>query len=137
VWVGVFRNIGTFSGTEAQFRSWVFVVAHRRVQDERRRLGRRPEPSPIDGEDQIEPAGAWADPADDEAVSRVAADQLRVTCRRLAPDQRDVVLLRTLADLTVEQTATVLGKSEGAVKALQRRGFSRLRQLLAEGGVPL
>ena len=135
--VGVFRNIATFSGTEDQFRSWVFVVAHRRVQDERRRLGRRPEPAPLDSDDQGDPVSTWADPADDEAVSRVAADRLRETCERLAPDQRDVVLLRALADLTVEQTATVLGKSEGAVKALQRRGFGRLRQLLVEGGVPL
>src|SRR5215475_8362308 len=42
VFLAVFRNIETFTGTEANFRSWVFVIAHRRLQDERRRRIRRP-----------------------------------------------------------------------------------------------
>ena len=42
VFLGVFRNIKTFSGTRAEFRTWVFSVAHRRLTDERRKHGRRP-----------------------------------------------------------------------------------------------
>jgi len=136
VWVGVFRNIGDFRGTEAQFRSWVFVIAHRRLQDERRRLGRRPVPEPLDP-DRDDNVAAPDDGTEAAALTRIATDKLRQACDQLAPDQRDVVLLRTLADLTVEQIAEVLGKSEGAVKQLQRRGFARLRQVLAKGGVPL
>jgi RNA polymerase sigma factor (sigma-70 family) len=43
VWLQVARNIGTFAGDEAGFRSWVFMVAHHRLIDERRRRARRPE----------------------------------------------------------------------------------------------
>ena len=53
------------------------------------------------------------------------------------PDQRDVLLLRILGDLTVDQVADVLGKSAGAVKQLQRRGLEAIRRLSAREGVPL
>ena len=58
-------------------------------------------------------------------------------CRaQLAPDQCDVVLLRILGDLTVEQVADVLGKTPGAVKQLERRGLEAIRRLAAEAGPP-
>jgi RNA polymerase sigma-70 factor (ECF subfamily) len=44
-----------------------------------------------------------------------------------------VVTLRVLADLSVEETARVLGRTPGAVKQLQRRGLLALREIL-EGG---
>jgi RNA polymerase sigma factor (sigma-70 family) len=53
----------------------------------------------------------------------------------LTPDQRDVVLLRMLADLSVERTAEIVGKRPGAVKQLQRRGLERLGKDLASQGV--
>ncbi len=40
-------------------------------------------------------------------------------------------MLRIFGDLTIDQIAQVLGKREGAVKALQRRGLESLRRLLA------
>ncbi len=49
VFLGAFRNLDTFRGDEAGFRSWLFTIAHRRLLDERRRLRRRPPPEPLDG----------------------------------------------------------------------------------------
>ena len=48
----------------------------------------------------------------------------------LTPDQRSVIALRVIADLSLEETATILGKRVGAVKALQKRGLERLRRQL-------
>ena len=42
VWLQVARNIGSFTGDEAGFRSWVFMIAHHRAIDEYRRRTRRP-----------------------------------------------------------------------------------------------
>src|SRR6476660_9376466 len=42
VFVGVLRNLDSFEGDEAAFRSWLLVIAHRRLLDERRRRGRKP-----------------------------------------------------------------------------------------------
>jgi RNA polymerase sigma-70 factor (ECF subfamily) len=58
-------------------------------------------------------------------------------CEQLPPDQRDVLLLRLVGDMTVEQVAASLDKSRGAVKALQRRALVRLRSEIERQGVPL
>ncbi|HEX9258613.1 MAG TPA: sigma factor, partial [Acidimicrobiales bacterium] len=42
VWVGVVSGIHAFTGSERDFRAWVFTIAQRRVTDHRRRAGRRP-----------------------------------------------------------------------------------------------
>ena len=135
VFLAMFRNIETFHGREANFRSWVFVIAHRRLQDERRRRVRRPPADSFDG------ASAGDEPvtgaAEDEALQALGTARVHEICARLAPDQREVLLLRILGDLAVDQVAEVLGKSPGAVKQLQRRGLEAVRRLLEREGVPL
>ena len=138
VFVAILRNLRNFQGDEAGFRSWVFTIAHRRLLDERRRRARRPPPEPL-----TDTAGALApnSPAGDDVVGAVerslGAERVRALCERLVPDQRDVLLLRLLGDLSIEQIAGALGKSNGAVKALQRRGLAAVGRLLEREGVPL
>jgi RNA polymerase sigma factor (sigma-70 family) len=60
----------------------------------------------------------------------VATDGVEALLDELGDDQRAVVMLRVVADLSLEQTAEVLGRSVGAVKQLQRRGLLRLRALM-------
>ena len=126
-----FSSVGRFSGGEAHFRSWVFTIAHHRLTDERRRAARRPVRT--DGEVPDLPAGD----VEDEAVRRLATERVHRLCEGLAPDQRDVLLLRMLACLTVEEIAQALGKTPGAVKALQRRGLAAIRRQMDHEGVPL
>lgn len=127
VFLRAFRRIAGFEGTSAQLRSWVFTIAHNLVVDERRFAGRRPDPVPLDVHTST-PVGD----AEDDALDRVGADRVRAILDTLPPDQRDVLLLRLLGDLSGAQIAAALGRSEGAVKALQRRGLDRLRRRLEE-----
>ncbi len=133
VFLGVFRSLGSFAGGEEQFRSWVFTIAHRRLVDDRRSAGRRPQLASDPGPD----GGASAPSAEHEALQRLGGDRVRQLCERLVPDQRDVLLLRLVGGLTVDGVADTLGKSSGAVKALQRRGLGALRRILEREGVPL
>jgi RNA polymerase sigma factor (sigma-70 family) len=137
VFLAVFRNIGSFSGSEANFRSWVFVIAHRRLQDERRRRFRWPASESLEAThaDLLGDAGDRG--TEDAALRAIATDRVGRLCAQLAPDQRDVVLLRILGDFTVDQVAEMLGKSPGAVKQLQRRAFEGLRRVVDREGVPL
>jgi RNA polymerase sigma-70 factor (ECF subfamily) len=57
-------------------------------------------------------------------------DELMRCIRTLGPDQRECVTLRFLSGLSVAETADVMGRGEGAIKALQHRGVRRLAQLL-------
>jgi len=133
VFLAVVRNIGSFAGDEASFRSWVFTIAHRRLLDERRRATRRPPPDPLD-EAYRHRAG---DDVEQSALDALATERVRALCDRLGPNQRDVLLLRLLGRFTVEEVADVLDKSPGAVKALQRRGFRAIARLIEREGVPL
>ena len=89
VFLGVFRSLASFSGTEEQFRSWVFTIAHRHLVDDRRRAARRPPPVPL------EPGfgdGALGCSAENEGLHRLSTERVRGLCERLVPDQRDVLL---------------------------------------------
>lgn len=132
VFLGAFRNLRAFSGTEDQFRGWLFTIAHRRLVDEHRRAAVRP----AWGGDGRVPDRQAGD-VEDDAWRELAEDRVRELCRRLPAGQRDVLLLRMVADLSVEQVAGALGRTPGAVKALQRRGLAALRAILEREGVPL
>ncbi len=125
--LAVFRGLGGFRGDEAALRSWVFTIAHRRLVDEWRRRSRRPQTSDDAGDRLAEVAGG---DVEDDVLTRLGAEAVHRLCAGLPGDQRSVLLLRVLADLTVEQVADVMGRSVGAVKALQRRGLRRLREEL-------
>lgn len=125
VFLRVFTNLRFFEGSEERFRSWVFAIAHNLLVDERRREARRPRPANVAVDEQ-----QWAGSTEAEALSRLGAERVERLLGELSPDQRDVLLLRIVADLTVEQVAQALGKPAGAVKQLQRRGLATLRRRL-------
>ena len=134
VFLGVLRTVGNFRGGEDKFRSWVFTVAHSRLVDDRRRAMRRPQ---LADDAHLTAQEVVGGDAEDDALRRLAAERVQAMCEQLVPDQRDVLLLRLMAGLTVEAVADALGKSPGAVKALQRRGLANLRKVLEGKPVPL
>jgi RNA polymerase sigma factor (sigma-70 family) len=134
VFLQVVRDLPSFEGDKPAFRAWVFTIAHRRLLDDSRYRGRRP----------VEPAShelfageAGAETAEDEALRELSAQRVRRILAGLSTDQQSVLLLRIIGDLTVQQVAGVLGKSPGAVKALQRRALATVeRELGTEGRTP-
>ncbi len=133
VFLNVFTALGSFAGDEGQFRSWVFTIAHHRLVDERRRCSRRPQIATEEAHDYEDAGGD----VEAEVLRRLSVDRVRTLCDRLAPDQRDVLLLRMVSAMTVEQAAETLGKSPTAVKALQRRALAAIRRLIEREGVSL
>ena len=107
----------------------MFTIAHRRLVDDWRRRSRRPQLTD-DPDEGPEPVGG---DVEDDVLGRLGGETVERLCGRLPPDQRAVLLLRILADLTVEQVAAVLGRSVGSVKALQRRGLRALRDHVEVG----
>jgi RNA polymerase sigma factor (sigma-70 family) len=128
--IGVFTGLSGFSGNEDALRAWVFTIAHRRLIDDWRRRSRRPQVADDPG-DLTELAGG---DVEDDALAGLGAETVQRLCAELPDDQRSVLLLRILADLTVEQVAQAMGRSVGSVKALQRRGLRALRTRLADAG---
>ena len=128
--LGVFTGLAGFRGDEDALRSWVFTIAHRRLIDDWRRRSRRPQLA----DDDTDLAGHVGGDVEDDVLVRVGTESVHRLCAELPDDQRTVLLLRILADLTVEQVAQVMGRSVGSVKALQRRGLRSLRDRIENVG---
>lgn len=131
VFLGVFRGLTQFSGDEDAFRSWVFTITHRRLVDEQRRAAVRPQLAGAEVPDIL------GGNAEEDVFANLGVEWVRETLDHLSPDQRDVLLLRVVADLTVEQVAEVVGKKPGAVKQLQRRGLDAIRRKIFDEAVPI
>jgi RNA polymerase sigma factor (sigma-70 family) len=125
VLVRVFSGIGRFEGNAAQFRAWVFQIARNLVIDEHRASGRRPVGLSTAPERLPEDRAALEVDRLDE-LERVEALLVGLTA-----DQREVLLLRVVAGLSVEETAEVVGRRPGAVRALQHRALNQLRSKLS------
>lgn len=133
-WMGVARRLRSFEGNETQFRSWLFTIAHRRLADHWDQENRRRE-EPLDRPDPDDEATDRArDVASDEDVeqtvlgSSVAQAAARRIARSLNRDQAEVILLRLLGGLDVDQVAEILGKRPGTIRVLQHRAVKKLAE---------
>lgn len=125
VFLRVYRRLPGFDGDVARFRSWVFVIAHNLVLDERRYYGRRGHEVAVE---RVPDLGVGADVAD----AALGEARVQAILGLVSPEQRDVLLLRFLLDLSLEDTAAATGRTVTAVKGLQRRGLDALRRRLEE-----
>jgi len=128
VFLAVFERLGGFHGDDDDLRSFVFTVAHHKMVDDLRRRSRRGESAAYDPD---------ADPraeasAETQAMNAIGDQRVDELLQTLSPDQREVLLMRVVADLTLEQTAAALGKRVGAVKALQHRALASLRRVMEQ-----
>jgi RNA polymerase sigma-70 factor (ECF subfamily) len=125
-WLAVARQLPAFRGGEGAFRGWVFTIARRRLIQHWRESNRRPI-EPTDPEELTHAVSASDTEADalNATAAQEAVQQIRAA---LTSDQAEVVLLRVLAGLDVEQVAAILGKRPGAVRGLQHRAMRRLAQ---------
>ena len=134
VFLQVARDIHRFEGDETSFRSWVYVIAHRRLIDARRAETRRPKlAESFDVSSDDLPGGD----VEIEAINKLALTKLHEILDALTENQRDVLALRVVADLSLEETAKVMGKRVGAIKAVQRRALLALRDQIEQGRVTL
>jgi RNA polymerase sigma-70 factor (ECF subfamily) len=137
VWMAVAQHLTRFEGDAMALRSWVFSIAHRRVADHRRRSIRRrtdvTEPSrlaelPGRHDEGLDPAERVGEALNgQEAADRIVA--------LLPPEQAEVVLLRVLAGLDVEEVAELMGRSSNWVRVTAHRGLRRLADRISETGV--
>jgi RNA polymerase sigma-70 factor (ECF subfamily) len=131
VFVRVFQHLERFEGSSADFRSWIFAIARNQLIDAHRARSRRPQLADA----AVPPRRAEA--AETMAMASLGAERVDQMLSSLSEDQRDVILLRIIGDLSLEQVAHIVDKPVTAVKALQRRGLRRLQShVLAEVLIP-
>ena len=124
VWIAAARNLRTFTGDESAFRSWLFSIARSKVIDHGRRSTRRPS-TPTDP--HVMEATSATQTSEDRVTAREAIDEL---VAGLSDEHADIVLLRVVAGLSVEEVAAIVGKRPGAVRVAQHRALRRVAQRL-------
>ena len=123
----VLRGLSKFRWKGAGFEAWLFRIASNLVIDAYRRAGRElPEASPAFDQATQENAP--------ETIVLLAeqAGSLKGMIEQLAPDQREVVLLRFAADMDTYEVGRVMDRNPNAVRQLQFRALQKLREMMRE-----
>ena len=132
VFLDAVQGLPRFKGGHAEFRAWVFTIAHDRFVDDVRRRPRQPGNS---APPETFAETAASDHAGHHATASLEFEGARGALEQLPPDQRDVLLLRVVMGLNIGDTARALGKTQGAVKSLQAKGLATLARDLSSRAV--
>jgi RNA polymerase sigma-70 factor (ECF subfamily) len=128
VFLALLPRLGELTGGASGLRTFVFSVAHARSVDEFRKRARQPQVVEFD---QLL-HDSTADSAESDALDRIGTAEVQRLLEGLSPDHREVLALRVVGDLNVEQTAKVMRRSTGSIKQLQRRALIALRAQLSD-----
>ena len=124
VFIRAWRAIGRYKRTASPFLAWLIKISHNLVIDFYR--SKKSEVyvnfDSITAEPEVDPAQL--------AEARYDRQEIRRAISKLRDDQQQVVLMRFIEDFSYKEIATVLGKSEGAVRVILHRGLTKLKTIL-------
>ena len=130
--LSAWRAAGAFQGRSA-VRTWLLSITRNQAWHQRERAGRLPVddvPLPELGE-----AAGWGSESPEDGVLRSERrDRLAGALAALAPEEREVLVLRDLEELTGEETAAALGIGLAAMKSRLHRARLRLAAELRRNG---
>lgn len=128
--IELLRKGHTITGGPSAIKVWLFRSAYFNALDHVRKVKRRNENLVEDFADHdLEDD---ADGPQDLALRRERQRIVRAAMAHLSPDQRAVLEMRYVAGLSAPETATILHKTEGAVRSLQHRGERAMHRLLRD-----
>jgi RNA polymerase sigma-70 factor (ECF subfamily) len=117
--------IGKFRWQSAPFSAWLFRIAHNLAMDHFRATKRwQPEETPP------EPAPDEATSAEYGALESIGRKSMLELIDDLSPEQQQVLTLKFVFNFGNAEAATILGKTEGAIKSLQHRALASLQKQL-------
>ncbi|MEE9199231.1 MAG: sigma-70 family RNA polymerase sigma factor [Dehalococcoidia bacterium] len=132
VFVKALQSIGSFQWRGISIAAWLFRIAHNTVVDHLRRVSKR-QTMPI--EESVPCSGPTPH---ERATINLAMERLRHALSQLTQAQQQVLSMRLAGGLSIAETARVLGKTEGAVKASQHSALAAIRRIFSRefGDVP-
>lgn len=129
--VRAFRRITSVSYQGRDIGAWFVTIARNLVLDHVKSSRYRLEQATPEITD-VAPDSQRPGP-ESEVIAGATHEELLRCVAKLGEDQQECITLRFLQGLSVSETAHIMGRNEGAVKALQHRAVRRLAQLLPEG----
>jgi RNA polymerase sigma-70 factor (ECF subfamily) len=124
VFLKALQSISSFNWKGVPFSAWLYRIAHNQVVDYFRKQNKRPDPL-------YDEALAVSDSNPQQMAERnMDIEQVLSATRQLTDAQREVISLRFIGELSTAEVAKIMGKSQGAVKALQHSAILSLRKVL-------
>jgi RNA polymerase sigma-70 factor (TIGR02952 family) len=127
--VRALRRIDSLSFQGRDVGAWLVTIARNIVLDHVKSSRYRLEVATADMRD----ADRATDGPEDAVIAHLTNQQLLECVRQLGSEQQECIVLRFLHGLSVAETAAIMGKKDGAIKALQHRAVRRLAGLLPDG----
>ena len=124
VFLKAIKSISSFKWKGFPFSSWLFRIAHNQVVDYLRKKAKR---EAVALDDTLLTSD---DDPQLEFERKLDIEQLALATKKLTRAQQEVISLRFASELPIAQVAKVMGRSEGAVKALQHSAVIALRRVL-------
>src|SRR5438045_4667473 len=121
----ILESIKRFRWQSAPFSAWLFRIAHNLAMDHFR-ANRRWQPE----EDVPEPQGEEEPSAEAQALQSIGRQSMLELIEDLSEEQQQVLTLKFVFNFPNGEVATILGKTEGAVKSLQHRALVSLQKQL-------
>jgi RNA polymerase sigma-70 factor (ECF subfamily) len=119
------ESIGRFRWQSAPFSAWLFRIAHNLAMDHFRATKRwQPE------EEVPEPEPDEVTSAETGALESIGRKSMLELIEDLSPEQQQVLTLKFVFNFSNAEAATILGKTEGAIKSLQHRALVSLQKQL-------
>lgn len=127
VFLKLLEKIDGFRFTGVPFTAWMYRIAHNHLVDYVRHQKRETAFSLEETPPSLEPC----DSQEEELELRLSSQGLKEALHQLTFEQRQVILLRFVQDLSIADTARIMGKGEDAVKKLQSRALKSLKRILS------
>jgi RNA polymerase sigma-70 factor (ECF subfamily) len=124
VFIKALQSISSYKWKDVPFSAWLFRIAHNQVIDYYRKQSRQSTTPLYEymAVTNFDPEKAIEDKADIE--------RLLIASKKLTAAQQEVITLRFAGELPIAEVARIMGKTQGAIKALQHSAIAALRKLM-------
>lgn len=130
------RRIGSVTWQGRDLGAWLVTIARNLIADHYKSGRYRLEITTADMLDADQPDRSYGGRPEAEVLEHLTNTTLLTAVRKLNPEQQECIVLRFLHGMSVAETAAIMGKNDGAIKALQYRAVRSLGRLLPEGFTP-
>jgi RNA polymerase sigma-70 factor (ECF subfamily) len=126
VFLKAWEGLDRYHMNGSPFVAWLYTIAHNVVIDHYRT---RRECVALD---DIVPLAATDDSLDEQIAVMFDLETMRDVLQILNEEQQQVLTLRFIAELSTENIATIMGKREGAIRAMQMRALQMMAKHMQE-----
>ena len=131
VFLNALQSISSYKWKGMPFTSWLYRIAHNQVVDYFRKKSKH---ATVPLDESLPIPAVDGDPKY-EVERKMEIETIAMVTKKLTQSQQEVISLRFASELSIAEVAGVMGKSEGAVKALQHSAIAALRKVLAPEAV--